>query len=121
MTYKIKLKPCPFCGHQATLYSVETDVERDVFGIVLSRKYGYVVKCNKCSMKSKPFSSQKAAIAFWEKRPADLDQTVIAVLEEALRLAIIENEKWCGAPIDKCKHLFKEKAQKRLFGNPENV
>ena len=52
-----ELKPCPFCGHKASVFYVQYPAK------------GYV-RCNKCSAKMQ-LSTAKRSIEAWNRRVSD--------------------------------------------------
>lgn len=63
----IKIKPCPFCGHEAILK--------------INREHLYIVQCDKCEATSKICESENEAAEAWNTRkPMD---KVVEQLEEA--------------------------------------
>jgi Lar family restriction alleviation protein len=55
-----ELKPCPFCGYPARLFTkrISTDFE-------------YIVKCNKCRANVKYYKGKSAAVNAWNRRVND--------------------------------------------------
>lgn len=64
------LKPCPFCGHDASVFGV--------CGIVK-------VLCSNCSASAGPRLSLQVAIEDWNRRAIDVDalRKVVAEIEDA--------------------------------------
>ena len=58
-----KLKPCPFCGGEASL-SVDTEAVRDTE----NRLWAYQITCNKCSSTTGLCWSDEMAVKEWNRR-----------------------------------------------------
>lgn len=102
-----KLKPCPFCGGEATVYDYEAEYDiydPDTLGYVDTEhhtKYG--VCCNTCKAMMPEFNSEEAAIISWNNRsPMDriveqLEKSAEGVKEKANTLPEIESAGFlCG-------------------------
>lgn len=69
-----KLKPCPFCGGEATIWS--GPIEDDYFNTY------YDVYCTECNCMTPKFHTEESAIQFWNRRePIDkiLEQLEVEV------------------------------------------
>lgn len=70
----MKLKPCPFCGGEAKLWSGNIDDDYlDVY---------YDVYCTACNCMTPKFHAEESAITFWNRRrPID---KIVEQLEELI-------------------------------------
>lgn len=56
----MKLKPCPFCGGEATVWNGNIDDDcSDVY---------YNIYCTACNCMTPKFHTEKSAITFWNRR-----------------------------------------------------
>lgn len=72
-----KLKPCPFCGGNASIYEVSNDEENFV---------GYMVSCDDCDCGTTVFNVRDIAVQSWNKRIAhehekEMLQIITALVE----------------------------------------
>ncbi len=72
-----KLKPCPFCGGDASIYEVTSEEEN--FS-------GYMVSCDDCGCGTTAFDVQDMAVQSWNKRIAherekEILQIITALVE----------------------------------------
>jgi Lar family restriction alleviation protein len=51
----MELKPCPICGHQASI----------VYGLFDENKWGYTIKCHLCKKETTVKSTEEQAIIAW--------------------------------------------------------
>lgn len=56
----IELKPCPFCGGEATIWS--GPIEDDYFNTY------YDVYCTECNCMTPKFHVEESAVTFWNRR-----------------------------------------------------
>lgn len=54
----VELKPCPFCGGFAGAI-------KDIYGT------HYMIHCNNCDAKTKPFMQEEKAVEAWNRRVND--------------------------------------------------
>ena len=64
-----KLKPCPFCGGEASL-SVDTEAVRDTE----NKLWAYQITCNKCCATTGLCWSEELAIKAWKRRAHEQKQ-----------------------------------------------
>lgn len=55
----MELKPCPFCGGEATL---------NIAPYIGGAGFGYIVECDKCWSKTGYYSQKAEAVAAWNSR-----------------------------------------------------
>lgn len=72
-----KLKHCPFCGGEASIYEVSNDEENFV---------GYMVSCDDCDCGTTVFNVRDTAVQSWNKRTAhkrekEMVQIISALVE----------------------------------------
>lgn len=78
----MKLKPCPFCGGEATIWS--GPIEDDYFNTY------YDVYCTECNCMTPKFHTEESAITFWNRRePID---EIVEQLEELSKYEVVENK-----------------------------
>ena len=68
-----ELKPCPFCGGEATLERSSTIFIGQVYSDrykepIASQNHGFSVRCNKCGCQTCWWHKEKEAIEAWNKR-----------------------------------------------------
>ena len=66
-----ELKPCPFCGGQARIFTKRVHSENH--HLQLDVKCEYIVKCNRCRASMSCYASKAWAINAWNRR-ADNEQ-----------------------------------------------
>lgn len=68
-----QLKPCPFCGGEATIWSYGNDVHE--------------VTCNACDAASGTHEGKLVAVSAWNNRAATVDQEALELAKDVQRLA----------------------------------
>jgi Lar family restriction alleviation protein len=74
-----ELKPCPFCGHKASVYrvpytSTKYNPKFSVEGLgslgynTVKNTVKYAIRCNKCKALVGAYVTEKSAIAAWNRR-----------------------------------------------------
>lgn len=74
-----ELKPCPFCGHRASVYCVPYTSTKfnPVFSVegfgslgydTTTKTTKYAIRCNKCKCAVGAYTSQKSAENAWNRR-----------------------------------------------------
>lgn len=78
----MKLKLCPFCGGEATVWNGNIDDDcSDVY---------YDVYCMDCNCMTPKFHTEESAIVFWNRRePID---KIVEQLEELSKYEVVENK-----------------------------
>ena len=61
-----KLKPCPFCGGNASLH-FDPEGVKDTMG----RKWAYTITCNRCAASSGLCFSMEQAVDAWNRRSGE--------------------------------------------------
>lgn len=67
----IKIKKCPFCGHNATLLQDQYQIGYSEF--FPEFKHRSIVRCNKCRASVGFYTTDKKAVEAWNRRSADED------------------------------------------------
>lgn len=64
-----QLKPCPFCGHKASLLEEQYNINQSVFFPEFNSRS--IVRCNKCRSSVGFYTTAKKAIEAWNRRVDD--------------------------------------------------
>lgn len=60
-----EVKPCPFCGGEATIRYLEEDICDG------NEPYGFCVECRACLVATPYRDNAEDAVAFWNRRPEE--------------------------------------------------
>lgn len=66
MDNHIELKPCPFCGHKASLLQEQYQINKSEYFPEFDKKS--IVRCNKCRASVGFYATNKKAIEAWNRR-----------------------------------------------------
>lgn len=64
-----KLKPCPFCGGEASIYKFDKGYfVAEVADTARKLNFNFFVGCNNCKTAGYPYKTKRQAIEAWNRR-----------------------------------------------------